>query len=94
MTRRAYAKLTPREEQRIVAMRAEGLTFDVIAARVGCSKGAVWNALHAHELASSQSSGSSGSVEVVDRTKERAQGCTDAIGTVRTLLKKTARRLP
>lgn len=91
MTRRAYAKLTPREEQRIVAMRAEGLTFDVIAARVGCSKGTVWNALHAHELASSHSSGS---VEVVDRTKERAQGCTDAIGTVRTLLKKTARRLP
>lgn len=51
MTRRAYAKLTPREEQRIIALRAEGLTFDVIAVRVGCSKGTVWNTLHAHESA-------------------------------------------
>lgn len=55
MTRRSYAKLSPREEQRIVALRGEGLTFEVIAARMGCSKGTVWNIVHAYEQASAHS---------------------------------------
>ncbi|HSX23390.1 MAG TPA: helix-turn-helix domain-containing protein [Gaiellaceae bacterium] len=79
MTRRAYAKLTPREEQRIVALRAEGLTFDVIAARLGCSKGTVWNALNAQAQRSQTSTAAT----------DRDQGCcTDAIAKVRALIKK------
>lgn len=89
MSRRAYAKLTPREEQRIVALRAEGLTFDVIAVRVGCSKGTVWNTLNAHAQAAAQVA-SGCRIAVEDNTGE----CTDAIGKVRALIKKTAGRLP
>lgn len=82
MTRRAYAKLTPREEQRIVALRSEGLTFDVIAARVGCSKGTVWNTLNAQSAQAQRSQPS----EATAATPE--QGCADAIAKVRTLIKK------
>ena len=79
MTRRAYAKLTPREEQRIVSLRAEGLTFDVIAARLGCSKGTVWNALNAHVQRSQP---------VPEPAASREQSCAEAIGKVRSLIRK------
>jgi DNA-binding CsgD family transcriptional regulator len=49
VTRRAYAKLTLREEQRIVALRAEGLTLAAIADRLGCSKASVCAVLQAHK---------------------------------------------
>lgn len=68
MSRRPFAKLSPREEQRIVDLRAEGLTFDVIASRVGCSKGTVWNTLNASAPAIAS---------------DQAQSCTAAIGKVR-----------
>lgn len=82
MSRRSYAKLTSKEEQRVVALRAEGLTFDVIAARIGCSKGTVWNALRAHGLASVPSSTSNCT------ESSTAEKCTDAISVVRALVKK------
>jgi len=52
VTRRAYAKLTPREELRIVALRAEGLTLAAIADRLGCSKASVCNVLQAYKRTS------------------------------------------
>ena len=81
MSRRSYAKLTPREAQRIVALRAEGLTFDVIVARIGCSKGAVWNVLHAHKFAANRKANAA--------ANERTQKCVGAIAAVQALLKKT-----
>jgi hypothetical protein len=75
VSRRAYAKLSPRDEQRILDLRADGLIFDVIASRIGCSKGTVWNTLNAR-------------AEVpTDRIPSR--DCTTALVKVQALIKKT-----
>lgn len=80
MSRRVHAKLSPREEQRIVDLRAEGLTFDVIASRIGCSKGTVWNTLNARALTAAPRPA---------RAEMKGLSCTDAIAKVRLLLRKT-----
>ena len=40
-------RLTPKDEDRVVILRAEGHTLAEIAQRFGCSRATVWNVLQA-----------------------------------------------
>ena len=42
-------RLTPKDEDRVVILRAEGHTLAEIAQRFGCSRATVWNVLQARE---------------------------------------------
>ena len=81
--------LSPKDEQRVVALHKEGFALKAIADRFGCSRGTVWNVLHACGLTVFPSKGAPESASP-DSAAVACQ-CREAVAQAQALLKTNNR---